>query len=94
MIFYLIIVFEFAIIMLMAHRFKKIKAIKISRPCGQCFKEAAYERLCERRKILGEAYRQYEVLPKTLFLSYRKQEIAKTACQHFYINLRNIFGQM
>lgn len=78
----------------MAHRFKKIKAIKISRPCGQCFKEAAYERLCERRKILGEAFRQYEVLPKTLYLSYKKQEIAKTACQYFYTNLRDTFGKM
>jgi hypothetical protein len=94
MIFYLIIVLEFVIIMLMAHRFKKIKAYKISRPCGQCVKEAAYERLCERRKILGEAYRQYEELPKVLYASSRKQEIAKTACQHFYANLRNIFGQM
>lgn len=94
MIFYLIIVLEFAIILLMAHRFKKIKAIKISRPCGQCIKESAYERLCERRKILGEAYRQYEVLPKVLYASYRKQEIARTACKQFYLNLRNTFGQM
>jgi hypothetical protein len=94
MIFYLIIVLEFAIILLMAHRFKTVKAIKISRPCGQCFKEAAYERLCERRKILGEAYKQYEVLPRTLYSGSRKQEIAKTACRHFYTNLRNTFGQM
>lgn len=94
MIFYLIIVFELAIIMLMAHRFKKVKAIKISRPCGQCIKEAAYERLCERRKILGEAYRQYEELPKVLYVSSRKQEIARNTCQHFYTNLRNTFGQL
>ena len=94
MIYYFIIVLEFVVIILMAHRFRKIKAIKISRPCGQCIKEAAYERLCERRKILGEAYRQYEVLPKRLFMSSRKQAIAKTACQHFYTNLRDTFGQL
>lgn len=94
MIFFIIGLCELTVIIKLLHSLKRVKHLHIRKPCGQCLQHAAYERLCERRKILGEAYRQHEELPQLLYASHRKREIAKTACQHFYVNLRNTFGQM
>lgn len=94
MIFCIIAIIELGVIVKLLYALKRIKRFKLQQPCGNCYKNAAYERLCERRNILGEAFRQHEQLPHSLYASGRKREIAHIACQQFYINLRNTIGEM
>jgi|GEM_PF-5795881 len=80
MILYFMIFFEFLIILSLI---VSLKAHKASTPEIQCFKEVAYARVAERKRILQIAYLIHREISDQPGDS-RKTNIAKQTCLKFY----------
>src|SRR5690348_4717723 len=67
----------------------KISLVKFNTPCGQCFNEAAYQSLQDRKSIIKTSYILCNEIPATLYSSHRKRAIAEEACKKYYSCLKD-----
>ena len=84
MILYFIMFFEFVIILSLI---ASLKAHKASTPDVQCFKEVAYARVAERKRILQIAYLIHREISDQPGNS-RRINISKQTCLQFYSTLK------
>lgn len=97
MILYLIIIFDFFVIVSLLIKVSKNKSKAgnvTNTTCGNCINVSAYERLLERRRIVAIMYQTHVDIPNQLYASGRKKTIAEHACRKFYLELKNKLEQI